>query len=531
MPGYLRQVVPLKPHDPQRLGRHRLLGRLGAGGMGVVYLGEGPLGKVAVKVVRDELAGDQGFRLRFQREVQSCFRVSGPWTARLLDFDTTADQPWLATEFIDAPDLQQVIEASGPMSPDQQVRTAFALAQGLESLHAFELVHRDLKPSNVLFPSSGPKIIDFGIASALEDIGSLTATSNILGSPAWMAPEQILLGQTGMPSDIYAWGALVVFTANGKSLSGNNLPRIMANAASPAPEIDLQTLEAGLRPSVAAALDRDPLKRPTAAALVAALRELPALAPSRESLNTSDETRWVTPAPPPEPPETETPRRPGRGKLLAAAGGVVVVAAVVLGIVLGSGQKGGGDTAAASIPATAKVSPAGRASQVSPTSTASPAVSHAAVAFRPVTGYADLVSRLPASLQPTCDQVTTTTGTARARCRIGEHFVQYTGFATAAELTGSIGYGDKVPDGCEKGLSGFINSRQHGGYNTTYADGARYGLANCSFEYIQASSFSSISWTDTALSIAGFMSSDSGDEAGYQSLYTRWLQARHFAAT
>ena len=229
----VRPVSALRGNDPRRLGGHTLLGRLGAGGMGVVYLADGPSGRVAIKVVRDELSNDPGFRARFQREVRACFLVSGPWTARLVDFDVAADPPWLATEFVDAPDLQEVVDTRGTFTPEGQFSLAYDLARGLASLHARTLVHRDLKPSNVLSPPDGLKIIDFGIASAVEDIGSLTATANVVGSPAWMAPEQILDGQSGTASDIYAWGALVAFAATGQPLvSGRNMHQLMSNALS-----------------------------------------------------------------------------------------------------------------------------------------------------------------------------------------------------------------------------------------------------------------------------------------------------------
>src|SRR5690348_12480511 len=155
----LRSVEPLRSTDPRRLGGHSLLGRLGSGGMGVVYLAEGPSGLVAIKVVRDELSNDPGFRARFQREVRACFLVSGEWTARLVDFDVASNPPWLATEFIDAPDLQEVVATRGTFSPRGQMSLAHDLARGLASLHARTLVHRDLKPSNVLSPPDGLKII------------------------------------------------------------------------------------------------------------------------------------------------------------------------------------------------------------------------------------------------------------------------------------------------------------------------------------------------------------------------------------
>lgn len=154
-------VQPLLSSDPQILGRHRVLGRLGSGGMGVVYLADGPLGWVAVKLIRAELADDAEFRVRFQREVQACFRVRGAHTAELVDFELDAERPWLATEFVDSPDLATRVDADGPFAADEQVRLAVGLAQALASIHAAGLVHRDLKPSNVLWTTNGAKVIDF----------------------------------------------------------------------------------------------------------------------------------------------------------------------------------------------------------------------------------------------------------------------------------------------------------------------------------------------------------------------------------
>src|SRR4051794_4267971 len=134
------------------LGRHRLIARLGQGGMGVVYLADGPNGRVAIKAVRPELAADPGFRTRFHQEVQACFRVRGPFTAELVDFDTLANPPWLATEYVSAPNLEDLVKQHGPLGHDAQLALALGLAQALTTLHAAGIVHRDLKPANVLCP-------------------------------------------------------------------------------------------------------------------------------------------------------------------------------------------------------------------------------------------------------------------------------------------------------------------------------------------------------------------------------------------
>ncbi len=202
------QVAALRLSDPVQVGPHRLLGRLGGGGMGVVYLGDGPLGRVAIKIIRSELADNPSFRIRFQRELQACFRVSGRHTAKLLDFDITAEPPWLAMEFLAAPTLGQHLTRHGALGEADQVRLAAGLADALVSIHAAGLIHCDLKPSNVMWTVSGPIVIDFGVA-VVRDAGQLTATGTLIGTPAWLAPEQIIAGEVEVASDVFACGALV----------------------------------------------------------------------------------------------------------------------------------------------------------------------------------------------------------------------------------------------------------------------------------------------------------------------------------
>ncbi|WP_462203476.1 protein kinase domain-containing protein [Frankia sp. CcWB3] len=199
------RMQPPRATDPGSLGRHRVLGRLGAGGMGVVYLAEGPLGQVAVKLIRPEYADDPQFRARFHREVQACFRVGGAHTARLVDFELEAERPWLATEFVDAPDLAAQVAAAGPLPTGEQIILAAGLAEALASIHAAGLIHRDLKPSNVLWTADGPKVIDFGIAAAAE-ARPLTAVGGVVGTPGWLSPEQATGGEVTAASDVFGWG-------------------------------------------------------------------------------------------------------------------------------------------------------------------------------------------------------------------------------------------------------------------------------------------------------------------------------------
>jgi len=202
--------------DPKRLGGYKLIGRLGAGGMGVVYLGsDGRGSNVAVKVIRSELARDASFRSRFRREVEAARRVEGAHTARVIKADTDSSPPYLVTEFIAGPTLDRFIEQRGPLQGAPLRALALALAEALGAIHRVGLVHRDLKPTNILVSSDGPKVIDFGIARA-ADATSMTMTGITLGTPAWMAPEQARGLVTGAQADVFAWAALVAYAGTGR---------------------------------------------------------------------------------------------------------------------------------------------------------------------------------------------------------------------------------------------------------------------------------------------------------------------------
>lgn len=244
-----------------------MLGRLGAGGMGVVYLAEGPFGRVAVKLVREELADDPDFRRRFQREVQACFRVGGAHTARLVDFELDADRPWLATELVDAPSLSTHVRLHGPLGPDEQTVLAAGLADALISIHAAGMIHRDLKPSNVLWTAHGPKVIDFGIAAA-ADAAVITLSGQFVGTPGWHAPEQVSGAEATPAADIFAWGALLCFAATGEAPFGTGpSAAVLHRVLEAEPSTDLGRITPGLRQLVSSALAREPADRPTAEAL------------------------------------------------------------------------------------------------------------------------------------------------------------------------------------------------------------------------------------------------------------------------
>lgn len=209
-------MQPLDPGEPQNIGAYRLLGRLGAGGMGRVYLGRSAGGRtVAVKVVHPHFALDEEFRARFRREVEAARRVGGQWTAPVLDADPEATVPWVATGYVAGPALSQAVTEHGPL-PAHSVRVLGAgLAEALAAVHGLELVHRDVKPSNVLLTLDGPRLIDFGIARATDGTASLTSTGVSVGSPGYMSPEQILgRGVTGA-ADVFSLGAVLAYAATG----------------------------------------------------------------------------------------------------------------------------------------------------------------------------------------------------------------------------------------------------------------------------------------------------------------------------
>lgn len=267
-------VDPLRDDDPARVGRWRLLGRLGAGGMGVVYLAEGPKGKSALKVIRRELADEPSFRSRFRREVQASFRVSGMCTARLIDFDTEADHPWMATEYVDGPPLDSLVGERGPLGPDQQLALAVGLAEALVAIHEEDVVHRDLKPANVLCPETGPKIIDFGIATAADAV-PLTRHGMVIGSPGWITPEQLLSGEASPASDVFAWGCITAYAASGHQPYGTGrVETVFWRVINQPPFVDRERLAPALADLVDAAVVHAPEKRPSSTELLERLLEV-----------------------------------------------------------------------------------------------------------------------------------------------------------------------------------------------------------------------------------------------------------------
>src|ERR1039458_7053051 len=208
-------VRELQPGDPQTIGSYRLVGQLGGGGMGRVFLGVSAGGRpVAVKVIRAELAADPQFRMRSGREVAAARRVSGVFTAMVVDADVDGPAPWLATAYVPGPSLSEAVDDHGPLPAGSLLALAAGLAESLTAIHAAGVVHRDLKPSNVMLAEDGPRVIDFGISRAVEST-ALTQTGLVIGSPGFMSPEQAMGLDVGPPSDIFNLGAVLAFAATG----------------------------------------------------------------------------------------------------------------------------------------------------------------------------------------------------------------------------------------------------------------------------------------------------------------------------
>ncbi|MFB7676176.1 serine/threonine-protein kinase [Kitasatospora purpeofusca] len=251
--------------DPRQVGAYRLLRRLGAGGMGRVYLGRTAGGRtVAVKVVRGELAEDAEFRARFRQEVAAARRVGGTWTAPVLDADTEGAHPWVATGYVAGPALGGAVREYGPLT-DPAVRTLGAvLAQALEHVHGLGLVHRDVKPSNVLLTLDGPRLIDFGIARALDAATGLTQSGFVVGSPGFMSPEQANGRPVGPPGDVFSLGAVLAYAATGVHPFGEGVSAAVLLYRVVHEEPDLTGLVPGpLRSIVLDCLAKDPAVRPT----------------------------------------------------------------------------------------------------------------------------------------------------------------------------------------------------------------------------------------------------------------------------
>ncbi len=274
-------MAALQAGDPERIGPYVLLGRLGSGGMGRVYLARSPGGRtVAVKVIRAQLAEDAGFRARFAREVSAASKVGGLFTAQVVDADLNGPIPWLVTAYVPGTSLSDAVEQHGPLPAQSVLALAAGLAEGLSAIHAAGVIHRDLKPSNVLLAQDGPRIIDFGISSAAEAT-VLTGTGFMIGSPGFMSPEQAEGLTVGPASDIFSLAGLLIYAARGEGPFGSgDTAALLYRVVHGKPNID--QVPGDLRPLIRRSLSRDPTRRPTAPEFLA---ELSAVYPSAADLS------------------------------------------------------------------------------------------------------------------------------------------------------------------------------------------------------------------------------------------------------
>ncbi|WP_411125101.1 serine/threonine-protein kinase [Streptomyces sp. x-19] len=275
-PGALPRPAALAADDPEEIGGYRLHARLGSGGMGHVYLAYTPGGRpVALKAVRPELAGDPEFRHRFVQEVANARRIHGLYTAQVVDAGVDAVTPWLATAYVPAPSLHEVLRRHGPLPVQTVLLLMAGIAEALQSIHDAGVVHRDLKPANVLVAADGPRVIDFGIARAADAV-ALTSAGLRIGTPSFMAPEQALGRVATAATDVFALGALAVYAASGTPPFGDCPESVALYRAVHEPP-DLARVPVGLHDLLGRCLAKDPADRPTTSAVIEAVRAHPAV--------------------------------------------------------------------------------------------------------------------------------------------------------------------------------------------------------------------------------------------------------------
>lgn len=364
------RVRPARAGDPSRIGPYRIVGRLGAGGMGTVHAGVGSDGtRVAVKVVHPEQAQEPEFRARFRREVQLSSRVTGPYLVPLLTADPDAETPWLATAYVPGLTLDQHLLAHGPLTGGSLYALATATAQALAAVHSAGVVHRDVKPQNVILTPGGPRVLDFGIAHATDGT-SVTRTGVMTGTPGWISPEHYRTGTTGPESDVFAWGALLAYAATGRPPFGTGAPDVVAFRVMSG-EPDLDGVPAPLRRVVEKALVKGPDERPSAAEVARTCTELlvsqvtqvlPAGAVPETAVDMVTALWDVPAAVDPTwhmPPERHRPKR-------RLVGAVIIAAAVVGGLAGGAaalmpGDADNGERASSSAPPASRLASAGPA--------------------------------------------------------------------------------------------------------------------------------------------------------------------------
>ncbi|TDB98285.1 serine/threonine-protein kinase [Actinomadura sp. 7K534] len=302
-------AAPLEPGDPRALGQYEVVGRLGAGGQGAVFLGKAPGGEyVAVKLLHAQMANDPAARARFTREVSAAQKVEPFCTARVIEADVHGDQPYVVSEFIDGPSLHDVVAHDGPRSPAELERLAIGTVTALAAIHEAGIVHRDFKPNNVMLAADGPRVVDFGIARTVNSQESaVTATGMVVGTPGYLAPEQLTGAPLTPAVDIFAWAATMVFAATGQSpFEADTLPVIINRILNEEP--DLSALPPGpLRDLIGQCLSKDAGLRPPAPQLLLNLLGHVGAAPAGQAgaedlLNQGTRIASQLPPPPPVPP-------------------------------------------------------------------------------------------------------------------------------------------------------------------------------------------------------------------------------------
>jgi serine/threonine protein kinase len=325
-------MEPLRAQDPSSAGPYRLLRKLGAGGMGEVYLAESPeQRKVAVKIVRPQYADDPGYRQRFAREVAAAKLAGGRYTAPVVDADPDGSPPWLATEYIPGPSMANAVKKNGPFDTRIVCRLGGGLAAGLAAVHACGLVHRDFKPANIILGSDGPRIIDFGLAQP-QGADSPATAGTVTGTPAFMAPEQFARGRADARSDVFSLGSVLAYAATGRSpFDADTFGLIAARVAGGPPSLD--GITGPLREAIEACLAKKPGARPGLKAVFEHLASAARVPPKRPSADPVYLAEFApVPKPPPEwvLPLQHPPRQPRPARRMTGAFSAVTDALTAL---------------------------------------------------------------------------------------------------------------------------------------------------------------------------------------------------------